>query len=131
MRGNATKRFLDEIGFNSIPLGCPSLHISAVDNLGEKILALQESREIKKNAIAAGNPWHLPSAEIEQMLTSIVDNSSGEFIIQHTVDMLRLYFGECDQIPVETQAHYLEIYKNFSNFRDFLEWYRLGLYDDV
>lgn len=124
VRGEATKRFLDEKRFKSIPLGCPSLHISDTEKLGEKILNFQESREIKKIAVAAGNLWHRPSADFEKMLKSIVDTFSGEYILQHPVTMLQLSFGEGNQITHEKQEHFLEIYNDFNNFNELLEWYR-------
>ena len=132
VRGSFTQTVLTNHEITSTPIGCPSLHISPVRDLGSTIIKAQAKRKVKRVAVAAGNPWHGPSALLERVLVDIVDTYQGEYIIQHPESMLQFAFGEVDSITSQTKNRFLEIYGDRFSFEELLEWYRryAGVYID-
>lgn len=124
VRGKFTQSVLKKLGFDSLALGCPSLHISNRHRLGKEILARQIGSKFMKVAVAAGNPWHQPSAKIENKLVEIVDNYDGEYILQHPESMLSFAYGELTKISKETIDHFLKIYESKNDLQSLMEWYR-------
>ncbi|RZT97609.1 polysaccharide pyruvyl transferase family protein [Rivibacter subsaxonicus] len=132
VRGTFTQDVLLGHEVPSLAIGCPSLHISPVRDLGASIVATQQRREVQRVAVAAGNPWHGPSASLERVLVDIVDAYQGEYIIQHPESMLQFAFGEVDAISPQAKARFLEVYGQRFGFEELLEWYRryAGIYVD-
>ena len=124
VRGKFTQSVLKNLGIESLPLGCPSLHISSEKRLGDVILSRQKDSDFRKIAVAAGNPWHQPSAKLENKLVQIVDDYEGEYILQHPESMLKFAYGELSNIPKETIEHFLKVYESKTNLQSLVEWYR-------
>lgn len=131
-RGEYTASVIREQGLNVSPLGCPSLHASAVKNLGEQILLRQNKSEISKITVAAGNPWHAKSAPLEKKLCEIVDKYHGEYILQHPLAMVKYMYGERDSIAENVRDRFSQVYE-IADFEELLSWYRknASLYVDV
>ncbi|MDD2223439.1 MAG: hypothetical protein PHF42_08385 [Pseudomonas sp.] len=123
-RGNFTSKFLTTLGYDSIPAGCPSLHISKIENLGGKILDFQNKTQVKKISIAAGNPWHGKSSKLERVLTDIVDAYSGAFVLQHPTSMLALALGEKVNLTEGQMSGFLSAYGQKFDKESLTEWYR-------
>lgn len=123
-RGNFTSKFLTTLGYDSIPAGCPSLHISKIENLGGKILDFQNKTQVKKISIAAGNPWHGKSSKLERVLTDIVDAYSGAYVLQHPTSMLALALGEKVNLTEGQIAGFLSAYGQKFDKESLTEWYR-------
>lgn len=131
-RGKFTTSVINHHGINASPLGCPSLHVSKSKNLGKQILSRQNENIVKKIAIAAGNPWHAISAPLEHKLCEIVNEYSGEYIIQHPISMVQCMFGDVTSINEKTRERFRYIYKKH-DFDEVLSWYRTNasLYVEV
>lgn len=131
-RGEYTANVILNQGFKASPLGCPSLHASAVKNLGEQILLRQNKDEICKVTVAAGNPWHAKSAPLEKKLCEIVNKYHGEYILQHPVSMVQYMYGERDAIAENVREIFRDVY-GIADFEELLSWYRknASLYVDV
>lgn len=132
VRGTFTQGVLAKNNVPSLALGCPSLHISPVHNLGASIFASQKYRKIKRVAVAAGNPWHGSSAFLEPVLVEIVNSYQGEYVIQHPESMLQAAFGEIELITPKMKSRFLEVYGEKFDFESLLEWFRRysGVYID-
>ncbi|MGE6162074.1 polysaccharide pyruvyl transferase family protein [Aeromonas salmonicida] len=131
-RGEYTASVIRDQGLNVSPLGCPSLHASAVKNLGEQILLRQNKSKISKVTVAAGNPWHAKSAPLEKKLCEIVDKYHGEYILQHPLAMVQYMYGERDSIAENVRDRFSQVY-GIADFEELLSWYRknASLYIDV
>lgn len=131
-RGEYTANVILNQGFKASPLGCPSLHASAVKNLGEQILLRQNKYKISKVTVAAGNPWHAKSAPLEKKLCEIVDKYHGEYILQHPLAMVQYMYDERDSIADSVRERFSEVY-GVADFEELLSWYRknASLYVDV
>lgn len=124
VRGEYTQAVLDEVGVESTPAGCPSLHISENVELGAEILRCQTDAPFNKVAVAAGNPWHAASAGFEKILVEIVDNYRGEYVLQHPESMLQIAYGERDTITQKTIDRFVEVYGERFDYEGMLDWYR-------
>jgi hypothetical protein len=123
-RGHFTQRFLKSLGIPSVAAGCPSLHISSVGDLGRQIIQRQRTTELERVAVAAGNPWHTPSARLEVVLVEIIERWRGEYIVQHPVGMLKFAYGECERIDEETRDRFLDTFGGRFDQRSLMEWFR-------
>lgn len=123
-RGNFTSEVLKNLGYQSLPAGCPSLHITNADDLGSEILAFQQNHEIRKISVAAGNPWHAKSSKLEKTLTDIVDKYSGAYVLQHPASMIELAQGEQTSLSENQINGYMAAYGNKFNKHELTEWYR-------
>ncbi len=124
VRGEFTKGVLAGVGTASEAAGCPSLMISKEPALGAAILARQPETAFRQVVVAAGNPWHGPSAFIERLLVEIVERFAGTYILQHPVSMLNVAFGEHEQLPPETVKRFLAVYGERFDVEGLFAWYR-------
>lgn len=124
VRGDFTHGVLAGLDVPSLPIGCPSLHISPDRRLGASILAWQAAHPVQRVAVAAGNPWHGPSAALERVLVELVDAYQGDYVLQHPESMLQFAFGEVEAITPQAKARFLEVYGPRFTFETLLEWYR-------
>lgn len=123
VRGDFTRRVLMTKGVEAIAAGCPSLHISAQPELGRAIVA-QQSLQPRRVAVAAGNPWHGPSALLERTLVEIVDRFWGEYVIQHPASMVQFAYNERGNISRAAVDRFLEVYGARFTEEQLFEWYR-------
>lgn len=131
VRGDFTKHMLSLLGTEAVATGCPSLLISSDLRLGRTILARQEALPVQRVAVAAGNPWHGPSAFIEQELVKIVDHHQGAYILQHPESMLQFALGERDKLTEKTVQRFMEVYPDHSTLDDLLIWYQRNAFTFV
>lgn len=124
VRGDFTKNTLAQLDTSAVATGCPSLLISSNHHLGKDILARQNARPVERVAVAAGNPWHGPSAFLERELVRLVDQQQGAYILQHPESMLQFALGERDALPEKTVRRFLEVYPDHSTLDSLLNWYR-------
>lgn len=124
VRGRFTQRLLSTQGIESTVIGCPSLHISDERKLGQKVLDRQHREGIRRVAVAAGNPWHTPSAFLEPILVDVVNGWHGEYVVQHPVSMLKYAFGEMAHVNDMTRDRFLEVYGPSFDEASLLSWYR-------
>lgn len=95
VRGEYTQRQLERLGLGdkAVVTGCPSNFIAPdlgfLDRIEEKF-----ARPIQRVAVAAGIPHVTELADIEADLAAMVTASSGTYIVQHGIDMIRLGRGE-------------------------------------
>jgi len=128
VRGAFTRATLQTLGVESIRTGCPSLMISKEPKLGQQILRRQNGNPYEKVAVAAGNPWHGPSAFLERVLVDVVDNYSGAYVLQHPESMLQIAYGETENITEKTVSRFLEVYDERFDLKSMLLWYRRNAY---
>ena len=131
VRGDFTKHMLSLLDTEAVATGCPSLLISSDLSLGRTILARQEALPVQRVAVAAGNPWHGPSAFIERELVRIVDHHQGAYILQHPESMLQFALGERDNLTEKTVQRFLEIYPDHPTLEDLLIWYQRNAFTFV
>jgi len=123
-RGEFSTSVLTKHGISSIPAGCPSLHLVDKHDLGSEIFAFQNKTSVKKISIAAGNPWHQKSANLEKRLTDIVDHYNGAYVLQHPTSMLSLALGEEVSLNNAQMEGYLKAYEGKYSREQLIEWYR-------
>lgn len=128
VRGDFTKNTLARLDTSAVATGCPSLLISSNPNLGKDILARQNTQPVQRVAVAAGNPWHGPSAFLERELVRLVDQQQGAYVLQHPESMLQFALGERDALPEKTVRRFLEIYPDHPTLDALLNWYRHHAY---
>lgn len=124
VRGDFTKNTLARLETEAVATGCPSLLISSNPSLGRDLLARQSALSVQRVAVAAGNPWHGPSAFLERELVRIVDQFRGAYILQHPEIMLQLALGERDALTEQAVHRFLEIYPDHPTLDTLLSWYR-------
>lgn len=123
VRGQFTADFLASIGIEAAPIGCPSLHVSADRHLGRRIVARQAAR-IERVAVAAGNPWHGPSAPLEKTLVEIVMRWRGDYVLQHPEVMLQYAYGETAAIDDRARRRFAEVYGSEIYGESIEDWFR-------
>lgn len=124
VRGAYTESVLEGFGVRAVRAGCPSLQIARDRDLGRRIVERQARQPPRKVAIAAGNPWHGPSAPLEGLLVDIVDRYGGDYVLQHPESMLQVAFGERTNITQATIDRFLHVYGGRFDYDGMLQWYR-------
>lgn len=124
VRGEFTKHTLVRLETSAVATGCPSLLISSNPNLGKDLFARQNAQPVERVAVAAGNPWHGPSAFLERELVRLVDQQQGAYILQHPESMLQFALGERGALTEKTVRRFLEIYPDHPTLDALLNWYR-------
>lgn len=122
-RGNFSSRVLNTLSIPSIPAGCPSLFINSNIRLGQSILERSANKILRKIAVAAGNPWHTISADIEPTLVNIVNNHHGEYVVQHPISMLQILLGEKNNLSKDALKTFLKVYKSDFTEDSIFEWF--------
>lgn len=108
VRGQYTLDVLDDYGLgkNGIVTGCPSNMISSDKELGQRVQTKFEKGVFNRICVAAGIP-HLPSLKnIEYDLIKIMEEKSGQYIVQHSLGMVHIARGSFDEMSeTEFQLH--------------------------
>lgn len=140
LRGNTTLKVMEKFGLASSceVLGCPTLYLNTSDkDLGGTLLRNNEKRE--KICYVAGHSYWDKTAEIEQLILSILVNSKSfgkDIVYQSDVRILQLAKGEINSISDKNLAvmarHFLndqkynlslrELGKHITYFYDVVEW---------
>lgn len=124
-RGERTTNFLRMLGVESYPLGCPSLLISDVPDLGAKIYERQAApRGIRRVSVSAGNPWHPSSAGLERKLLDIVEQYDGNYVVQHPMLMLRLCLDDWGSLDDKERSRVRAIYQTGDDLSHLQDWFR-------
>lgn len=93
VRGQYTQQVLENLGHDSVVIGCPSLFISSDHQLGNTIASYNIECENHRIVAAAGNPYHVASRKLEERLVSLVEDAKGAYVVQHPDVMLSLASG--------------------------------------
>lgn len=123
VRGSYTQAVLELAGYESIPVGCPSLLISDTPDLGKKISDQCKQNPPSRIAVAAGNPWHKASAHLENKLISIVNEWDGEYVVQHPLTMLMYSLGESDMIEQSIRDNFCQVYAKSIPQAEVANWF--------
>lgn len=122
-RGAFSSEVLASLGFDSIPIGCPSQFHSSSPNLGEKCLSHKKNSSYGRAMVAGGNPW-AKSARIERLLIDVVNNTNGEYILQHPQIMFELSLGEVNNIAAEHMKMVEEKYAFLGDSNKIFDWFQ-------
>lgn len=108
VRGEFTRAVLAEVGVESEAIGCPSLYISADKDLGRSIARRVGAVDIKRIAVAAGNPYHAENSKVEQKMVELCDRLSGAYVVQHPDIVVELALhgtaGDAKKLEVVAEA---------------------------
>jgi hypothetical protein len=125
VRGAYTLSQLERLGHDKrgTIIGCPSNFINPGAELGQAI-AQRYQGAVDRVAVPAGLHYWPNLRQIEQCLADIVESSSGIYIAQSELDMVRLARDEADAIAPDV----LEIMRNHIrpalDTSEFLRWIR-------
>lgn len=92
-RGVFSTAVLEQLGYSSVPAGCPSILIRPGETIATKIKERLSTRT-PRVAVGAGNPWVDESTKLEQILVSFLSASSRGYIVQHPDQLLSLAIGD-------------------------------------
>jgi hypothetical protein len=123
VRGEYTKSFLETQKVASIAVGCPSLHISEISNLGRNLYDKHETDTIKKILVAAGNPFDILSSSIEPTLVDLVNKLDGAYVIQHPLTMLKFLNQERHLISEDTLKRFSKVYDT-PDINEIFKWFK-------
>ncbi|MGR5134654.1 polysaccharide pyruvyl transferase family protein [Vibrio alfacsensis] len=120
-RGEFSSWVLAELGFESSPLGCPSLLTSSDAQLGQTCFRNQSLKGHKRIMVPGGNPWH-KSSIIENKLIELVNNYHGEYILQHPDIIFKLLLDDNSDLT-QKQIEVLEnTYSSIGELNDIRSW---------
>lgn len=122
-RGDFTARVLADLGHEATAICCPSLFLSSEMDLGKRVLAGQRQKAFERVAVAAGNPWHGPSARLEPALVDVVEQYQGSYILQHPLGMLQLARGERANVSAALMSRFIEVYGRRFDIDSLFDWY--------
>jgi hypothetical protein len=119
-RGLFSSRVIEDIGIDSIPIACPSLFINPDIHLGNRIFqaAAKTDPSHIRLSVAAGNIHDPDSFLLERILKELAIEYDGCYIVQHTVEMLKLALGASQSIDRPTLDHILYVYGLSRNCED-------------
>ena len=110
VRGEFSRRCLENLGIESVVTGCPSGLLSGDARLGAAIAARVEafchSGLKPKLAVAAGNPWDSGNLALEGRLLQLVDEYQGDYIVQHPENLLQVVM-EPETAPLDEAGRVL------------------------
>jgi len=122
-RGDFTARVLADLNHAATSICCPSLFLSPKLGLGQRVLAGQCKQPFKRVAVAAGNPWHGPSARLEPVLVDVVEQYDGRYILQHPIGMMQIALGERDSVSAAMMSRFIEVYGRRFDIESLFDWY--------
>jgi hypothetical protein len=123
-RGDFTARVLADQEHEATAICCPSLFLSPDLNLGGRVLTRQRKQAFERVAVAAGNPWHGPSARLEPALVDVVEQYNGRYILQHPIGMLQIAMGEHDNVSPAMMSRFIEVYGRRFDVESLFTWYQ-------
>ena len=119
VRGEFSRQQVERNGQcdRAIVTGCPSNLINADPSLGNRIHERHRLSRVERVAVPAGLHHWVKLAKLEQVLADIVEETSGLYIAQSEIDMIRMARGDWDNMDGTT----------FHSLRNYV---RPGLSDD-
>lgn len=123
LRGEFTYRILEKykLSDKTVVLGCPSLFINPVNNLG----ALISSKFViqpERIGVIAGNPHISALKKIEISLIRMIDKNNCAYICQHPYEMIQIGRGEVELLSQNTRDQYRQyIHPQLTN-DEFISW---------
>lgn len=122
-RGEFTARVLADLNHEAKAICCPSLFLSPELDLGKRVLAGQRKQAFARVAVAAGNPWHGPSARLEPALVDVVEQYQGCYVLQHPAGMIQIALGERDAVSSAMMSRFIEVYGRRFDIDSLFAWY--------
>lgn len=125
LRGAHTYEYLRRIGREQkcVVLGCPSNLISPFKDLGKRI----KEREVfppKRVAVAAGFPWLPTHWTLERSLADMVTLTGGTYIVQMTLEMIKMARGDFQSIDHDTLIKYKNFLRPQLTLPEYVQWCR-------
>ncbi|NHN37608.1 polysaccharide pyruvyl transferase family protein [Pseudomaricurvus alcaniphilus] len=125
VRGESTRQVFEKYGLEKsvTVLGCPSLFLNPRRDLGRYIQG-RINPEPKKIAIAAGSPN--PQGKYgttEKKLVRLLEKHSGQYIVQHPINSIKLARGEAGQVPEPFIEKYRDAIKPAMPLNRFTRWF--------
>ena len=119
VRGEFSRRQVERngAGERAVVTGCPSNFINPSPSLATLLDQRYRDDSVKRVAVPAGLHHWAKLAQLEQSLADIVESTSGVYIAQSEIDMIRIARGEWGRIDSAT-------------FRSIRSYIRPGLSDD-
>ena len=119
VRGEFSRQQVERNGQRdrAIVTGCPSNLINPDPSLGNRIRERHRAGHIERVAVPAGLHHWAKLAKLEQVLADIVEQTSGLYIAQSEIDMIRMARGDWDDM-------------DDAMFRSLRNYVRPGLSDD-
>ena len=124
VRGEFTLEVLAQLGLGhtAIVLGCPSLFLNPLQDLGQQIAKRCEWPP-QRVAIAAGSTPQIPS-KLESQLADLATRTRGAYIVQHPLSMAQLAMGEIDNLEKKAIDSIRKFILPNGNTTEFLTWVR-------
>lgn len=107
VRGEFTREQLERLGLDdrAVVIGCPSNFLNHAPEFYQTLARNVQTRSIQRIGVAAGHRHFAGAVEIERTLAEMVTQTGGAYIVQASLDMLRLSRNEFDLIdPAEFEA---------------------------
>lgn len=104
LRGEFSRQLVELNGHRdrAIVTGCPSNLINPDPSLGNRIDERHRRGRIERVAVPAGLHHWAKLAKLERLLADIVEQTSGLYIAQSEIDMIRMARGEWDNMDDAT-----------------------------
>lgn len=120
-RGKFSTEVIQSYGFDSSPLGCPSLLTSSDKNLGKTCLRNQNERTYRRIMVPSGNPWH-KSSVIESKLIDLVNQYHGEYVLQHPSLIFKILLDKDHNLTDEQINVIKKTYNTFDGIQEIKSW---------
>ena len=121
-RGLYSSEVLYSLGYQSVPLTCPSLFISPAQDLGLRIASNQKKSKAYSLCVMGGNPFDDKISNIEARLNELVDRFNGSLLIQHPLELVQLGLGERESIEART-INMLKTKFKAKNTLELFDWF--------
>jgi hypothetical protein len=124
VRGEFTARVLEKLGLGdrAVTTGCPSNFLNDRPDFYANLQRGFARRRIDRLAVAAGSRYFPGTREVERRLAEMVSQTSGVYIVQADLDLVRFARGELSNLDIsELDAIWKFILPNHS-IMDMLLW---------
>lgn len=126
VRGEFTKKVMSYYGFGDdcVSLGCPSLFINPMNDLGSVLEKKYNYQQFKKIGIAAGHPAWKPLIDVERSLVKIMEDHEGEYIVQADPQMIAMSRNDLDSVSELFLIKLKDYVKPNTDKEEFHRWIR-------
>ncbi|MBB3061888.1 polysaccharide pyruvyl transferase family protein [Microbulbifer rhizosphaerae] len=122
-RGEFSSWVLKELGYDTSPLGCPSLLTSPRSDLGQECYKRKDEVRFPRVMVPSGNPWH-PSSKIEGLLVELVEKFNGEYVLQHPDLLFKLVLEGWGVLDERQSDRLKSVYNCFGSLGELEGWLR-------